>query len=306
MARRSNPALSTAKQEPSNERIFTAPLRLWQGRAMSRWFRFYADAMRNPKVGRLSDKEFRLWVELLSVAAENDGLIPCLSDLKHVLKRRLDHLSTGVKQLISVGLIDALEVGYEPHNWSKFQYKSDVSTERVKRHREKRNVSETPPDTDTDTDTEEAKDDSLPGIGIDPDGPKPGEKGDDDLPQDLLGVIPPGRVKPGAIACPGQEIANLWDRILCPEAAAIAQWNPRRARVLGARWKEQAESEGWQSKAEGLKWFEDLFTGCRRSRFLMGKVPPKNGNLQFKLKFDWFFGPENFTRVVEGDFHRGN
>ncbi len=161
-------------------------------------------------------------------------------------------------------------------------------------------------DTDTDKDTEEAKDDSLPGIGIDPDGPKPGEKGDDDLPQDLLGVIPPGRVKPGSIACPGQEIANLWDRILCPEAAAIAQWNPRRARVLGARWKEQAESEGWQSKAEGLKWFEDLFTGCRRSRFLMGKVPPKNGNLQFKLKFDWFFGPENFTRVVEGDFHRGN
>ena len=151
-----------------------------------------------------------------------------------------------------------------------------------------------------------SKDDSLPGIGIDPAGPKPGEKGDDDLPQDLLGVIPPGRVKPATIACPGQEIANLWDRILCPEAAAIAQWNPRRARVLGARWKEQAESEGWQSKDEGLKWFEDLFTGCRRSRFLMGKVPPKNGNLQFKLKFDWFFGPENFTRVVEGDFHRGN
>lgn len=151
-----------------------------------------------------------------------------------------------------------------------------------------------------------SKDDSLPGIGIDPAGPKPGEKGDDDLPQDLLGVIPPGRVKPATIACPGQEIANLWDRILCPEAAAIALWNPRRARVLGARWKEQAESEGWQSKDEGLKWFEDLFTGCRRSRFLMGKVPPKNGNLQFKLKFDWFFGPENFTRVVEGDFHRGN
>jgi len=121
---------------------------------MSRWFRFHADAMRNPKVGRLSDKEFRLWVELLSVAAENDGLIPCLSDLKHVLKRRLDHLSTGVERLISMGLIDALGGGYEPHNWSKFQYKSDVSTDRVKRHREKRNVSETPPDTDTDTDTE--------------------------------------------------------------------------------------------------------------------------------------------------------
>lgn len=215
--------------------------------------------------------------------------------------------------------------GDKLRGWEKRQpAREDGAAERAKAWREAQkeakrahpNASERTPnaperkrtlDTDTDTDTEvEAKDDSLPGIGIDPAGPKPSEKGDDDLPQDLLGVIPPGRVKPGAIACPGQEIANLWDRILCPEAAAIAQWNPRRARVLGARWKEQAESEGWQSKAEGLKWFEDLFTGCRRSRFLMGKVPPKNGNLQFKLKFDWFFGPENFTRVVEGDFHRGN
>lgn len=119
---------------------------------MSRWFRFHADAMRNPKVARLSDKEFRLWVELLAVACENDGFIAPLDDLKHVLKRRLDHLSTGVERLISIGLIDPLEGGYEPHGWAKNQYKSDVSTDRVQKHRAKRNVSETPPDTETDTD----------------------------------------------------------------------------------------------------------------------------------------------------------
>ncbi|WP_103729001.1 helix-turn-helix domain-containing protein [Novosphingobium sp. HII-3] len=118
---------------------------------MNRWFRFYTDAIRNPKVARLSDKDFRLWVELLSVASENGGSIPCLSDLKHLLKRRLDHLSTGVDRLISSGLIDALADGYEPHNWSKFQYKSDTSTGRVKKFRGKRNVSETPPDTEADT-----------------------------------------------------------------------------------------------------------------------------------------------------------
>jgi len=118
---------------------------------VSRWFRFHADAMRNPKVARLSDKEFRLWVELLAVASENDGVIPCLDDLKHILKRRLDHLSTGVERLISMGLIDALGDGYEPHGWAKHQYKSDVSTARVQKHRSKGNVSETPPDTETDT-----------------------------------------------------------------------------------------------------------------------------------------------------------
>ena len=119
-----------------------------------RWFRFYAEAIRNPKVARLSDWEYRVWTELLGVASENDGVIPCADDLKHVLKRRLDHVYKALNALIKAGLIDALGDGYEPHNWSKFQYKSDVSTDRVHKHRAKRNVSETPPETEAETDTE--------------------------------------------------------------------------------------------------------------------------------------------------------
>ncbi len=122
---------------------------------MARWFRFYADAMRDPKIAGLTDQQFRLWTELMSVAAENDGHIPPLESLKHVLKRRLDHLSRGLKDLLRAGLMDALEDGYEPHNWAKRQYKSDTSTDRVHKYREKRNVSETPPETETETETEE-------------------------------------------------------------------------------------------------------------------------------------------------------
>lgn len=121
---------------------------------MARWFRFYADAMRHPKVAKLSDKDFRLWCDLLCVASERDGYIPPLDDLKHILKRRLDHLSTGVERLISARLITPLTDGYAPHGWDEKQYKSDISTDRVKRHRSKRNVSETPSDTEADTETE--------------------------------------------------------------------------------------------------------------------------------------------------------
>lgn len=120
----------------------------------SRWFRFYADTHRNPKVAKLSDKDFRLWIELLSVAAERDGFVPCLDDLKHMLKRRLDHLSSAVERLISAGLIERLSDGYRPHNWDKRQYKSDVSTERSRKSRAKCNVAATPPETDTDAETE--------------------------------------------------------------------------------------------------------------------------------------------------------
>lgn len=120
----------------------------------ARWFRFYADAMRHPKVARLTDAQFRLWVELLSVAAENDGHIPPADDLKHMLKKRLDHLLRGLDDLIRASLIDPLDAGYEPHGWAKRQYKSDTSTVRVRKHREKGNVSVTPPDTETDTEKE--------------------------------------------------------------------------------------------------------------------------------------------------------
>ena len=125
--------------------------------------------MRNPKVARLSDKKFRLWVELLAVASENEGSIPCLDDLRYVLNRRLDHLSTGVDQLISMGLIDLLADGYEPHNWSKFQYKSDTSNERVAKHRAKRNVTVTAPDTETEQSYLSSKEDKPQAANSDKD-----------------------------------------------------------------------------------------------------------------------------------------
>lgn len=115
---------------------------------MTKWFRFYADALRNPKVAGLSDRDFRLWVSLLAAASENDGCLPEAQALRHMLSVRLDHLLAGIDRLISAGLIDRLASGYAPHNWGKFQYKSDTSTGRVQQHRRGRNVSETPPDTE--------------------------------------------------------------------------------------------------------------------------------------------------------------
>ncbi len=118
---------------------------------MARWFRFYSDAIRNPKVAVLPDADFRLWVELMAVAAENDGAIPSYDALKHLLNRRIDRLQSGVMRLVIGGLIDPVGDAFEPHNWRKFQYKSDTSTDRVKRFRGvTRNGDETPPDTETD------------------------------------------------------------------------------------------------------------------------------------------------------------
>lgn len=104
---------------------------------MSRWFRHDASAFRHPKVAGLNDRVYRLWTTLLSVATENEteGYIPPLTELKRVLNVRLDHLSTGVEELLKARLLDRDGEGFRLQNWEKYQPKSDLSTGRVQAHR---------------------------------------------------------------------------------------------------------------------------------------------------------------------------
>ena len=127
---------------------------------MSRWFRLYAEVVNDPKVQRLPCEDFRAWINLLCLAAENDGRLPSIDDIAFALRMGADGALTVVERLSNAGLIDRLNGGpngyhYAPHGWAKRQYKSDTSTERVKRFRQRsETVSETPPETEADTDTE--------------------------------------------------------------------------------------------------------------------------------------------------------
>lgn len=141
---------------------------------MSRWFRVYDDAMHDPKVQSLPPRLFKFWFNLLCVASKHDGVIPPLSDLKELLKVRLDYVKDHLKELLERGLLDEIDGRIEPHNWRKRQYKSDVSTPRVKAHREAAgNVSETPPENrvqiqkDVDGDDARARD-PVPAIPAEP------------------------------------------------------------------------------------------------------------------------------------------
>ena len=121
---------------------------------MTRWFRFYGDAINNPKVLRLSDAMFRAWVTLLCIASQYEGILPAAADIALILRMKVHKVAEWLTVLTTAGLLDCLEDGtFRPHNWNERQFQSDVSSERVKRFRErKRNVSstvsETPPDTE--------------------------------------------------------------------------------------------------------------------------------------------------------------
>jgi hypothetical protein len=111
------------------------------------WYRMEADATQNPKLANLSDADRWFWLELLGLAAKNNGLISCPKGVSYSLSRRLDHVLKSLSRLLKAGLISPLGDGYVHHDWEKYAPKSMISTPRVQKFRDKGNVSETFNDT---------------------------------------------------------------------------------------------------------------------------------------------------------------
>jgi len=125
---------------------------------MMTWFRFYHEVLDDPKVQSLDPADFKAWVNLLCLACRSEGKLPSVKDVAFALRMSANDCETLLERLSNGGLIDRRNGGINGahnaiHAWEKRQYKSDTSTDRVKRYRQRsRNVTETAPDTDTDTD----------------------------------------------------------------------------------------------------------------------------------------------------------
>lgn len=125
-----------------------------------KWFRFYSDALDDPKVQRLPAELFKAWVNILCVASRHGGVLPSSEDIQFALRLSESEVGRVLDDLKARGLIDEVGDHLEPHNWSKRQYKSDNVTLRVQKNRAQGNVPETPDETfhgtptETDTDTE--------------------------------------------------------------------------------------------------------------------------------------------------------
>lgn len=118
---------------------------------MNPWFRLYVEALDDPKVQRLPGDHFKFWINLLCIAARCSGRLPPPADIAFMLRLPEPVVVEILAALKVAVLIDEDEEGLSPHNWNQRQYKSDVSTARVQKHRQQhqgrrnvpRNVSET-------------------------------------------------------------------------------------------------------------------------------------------------------------------
>lgn len=114
---------------------------------MNYWLRLYTSILNDPKVQRLKAEHFKGWINLLCLAKEQDGILPELPDIAFCLRISETEAQELVSTLQRNGLLDKSGERFTPHNWESRQYVTDVSTDRVRRFRERRrngeeNVSE--------------------------------------------------------------------------------------------------------------------------------------------------------------------
>src|SRR5436309_1613223 len=107
------------------------------------WFRFYVEAMRDPKMRRLTPSQRWLWVAVLSAARESchPGYLMVAEDEPYSCRDLADYagmkfreVTEGVDQMVKLGMVAVAmkEVMFVPH-WDDRQFESDDVTTRVQR-----------------------------------------------------------------------------------------------------------------------------------------------------------------------------
>jgi hypothetical protein len=117
------------------------------------WIRLYTEVPHDPKVQRLPPDLFKFWINCLCLSSEN-GALPPPEDIAFVTGLRPIRVRNYLAKLEKADLIDSdsSAIGaFNVHNWDRRQFASDLSNERVKKHRKRyRNVTatvtETPPE----------------------------------------------------------------------------------------------------------------------------------------------------------------
>lgn len=103
-----------------------------------KWFRFYHEAYRNPKVQDMRPELFKFWVNVLCVASESEtrGTIPSEAHLRLALGLTKPTTRRFTSELEALSLLHRSEQGaLLLHDWHQLQPESDDS---AKRQRDKR------------------------------------------------------------------------------------------------------------------------------------------------------------------------
>lgn len=111
------------------------------------WLRLDEHLPENDKIRTLMRPEKVLsdfWILSLCIAKEFDGRFTNMKRFAFRMRIPETRVQFQCERLVTMNLMEKNDGVYSIHDWDQWQYKSDLSTERVKRHRERsRNGTET-------------------------------------------------------------------------------------------------------------------------------------------------------------------
>lgn len=95
--------------------------------------------------------------------------------------------------------------------------------------------------------------------------------------------------------CPVTKIIALYHKHLPNNPEMVVFTNKRLAQIK-ARWHQD-------KKYQSLDWWKDFFVWISEScPFLVGKVPPTGDRKQFIANLEWITNPNNFAKIIEGNY----
>lgn len=111
------------------------------------WFRFYCEAMRDPKLRRRPEGERWTWLAVLTIARESpepgrllldQGMPATIADIADLAAVSMKTARSAVGYfLASPGMLEQADETYVAVNFGERQYESDTSTKRTRLHRSK-------------------------------------------------------------------------------------------------------------------------------------------------------------------------
>ncbi len=105
-----------------------------------KWFRFYSEALQDPKVQALRPELFKAWINLLCLASDQDdrGSLPPLANIAFVLHITPNRAERIVAELVDRGLVDEDDDGRRRmHAWDERQAGGDSGADRMRRYRDR-------------------------------------------------------------------------------------------------------------------------------------------------------------------------
>lgn len=111
---------------------------------MRYWVKLYTEIINDPKMGRLTDRQFRTCINLFALAGEidQDGALPPIDDLSWRLRMQSADLAADLKALAAVGIMSFTSDAWIITKWQERQAKAPSAAkekvlQRVHEYRER-------------------------------------------------------------------------------------------------------------------------------------------------------------------------